>query len=315
MTRRSGLTLAEVLILIVIIGVLVALLLALLLPSVQSAREAARDTSARNDLLVEGLVGDRFAEDESAVKSQTVAGEAFATMPRKIIYQAEITLVVESVSQTESTITELVKQYGGYVADSTIDRRQGEQLWGHWQVRIPVDKFDTFLDAVSKLGIAESRHQTAQDVTEEFVDLEARIANKKKLEARIVDLLDSTTDKITDVLEVERELARVRGEIEQVEGRLKYLTNRTDLTTVSITAREERDYVPPAAPTFSARIQDAWGGSLVSLQDYGQNAAVAAVYVFPWVIIVGVLILPPLWIVGRRRARLKKPSDNAQQPG
>jgi len=233
-------------------------------------------------------------------------GQELATIPRKIIYQAEVTLVVEDVSQTESTITELVKQYDGYIADSAVDRRSGERLWGRWQVRIPVDKFDTFLEAVSKLGIAESRHQTAQDVTEEFVDLDARISNKKRLEARIVELLDSTSGQIKDVIEVERELARVRGDIEQMEGRLRYLTNRTDLTTVSITVREEHDYVPPEAPSFSNRIKAAWGGSLVSLRDYGQDAAVAGVYVFPWVVLLGVLLGPPIWLVGRRSARKRR---------
>ena len=90
---------------------------------------------------------------------------------------------------------------------------------------------DPFLQAVSRLGVPESRHQTAQDVTEEFVDLEARISNKKRLEKRIVELLSSSSGKIKDVIEVERELARVRGEIEQSEGRLRYLTDRTEFTT------------------------------------------------------------------------------------
>lgn len=315
MTKRNGITLAEVLILIVIIGVLVALLIALLMPSVQSARKVARTNEERQRFL-------EFEEPQPSPEAKSrepadevSAAEDVAATPRKIIYQAAITIVVDDVAQTEKTITELVKQYGGYVADSSVDRQQGEQLWGRWQVRIPVDKFGPFLDAVSKLGIAETRNQTAQDVTEEYVDLEARIANKKKLEARIVELLGTTSDKITDVLEVERELARVRGEIEQMEGRRRYLTNRTELTTVSIIAREEHDYVPPAAPTFRARIQNAWGGTLVALRDFGQDVAVAAVYVFPWAVIFGILLLPPLWIVGRRRARMKRLADGEQQPG
>ena len=131
------------------------------------------------------------------------------------------------------------------MAESAIDRTQGEELSGRWQ-RIPVEHFDVFLNAVAKLGVAESRKQTAQDVTEEFVDLEAQISNKKKLEERIVELVQNQSGEIKDVIEVERELGRVRGEIEQMEGRLRYLTNRAELTTVSIVARSRRLRAAPA---------------------------------------------------------------------
>ena len=142
-------------------------------------------------------------------------------------------------------------------------------------MRVPVNKFDSFLDEVAKLGVAENRTQTAQDVTEEYVDLEAQITNKKRLEERIVALLKDSTGKIKDVIEVEHELARVRGEIEQMEGRLRYLTNRTDFTTVSISAREEENYVPPAAPTFTNRIAQAWTSSIDALRTFGEQMAVS----------------------------------------
>ena len=210
-------------------------------------------------------------------------------------------MVVEDVPKTEMQITSLVKRFGGYVANASVDRTQGEQLSGQWNVRIPVDQFDSFLDAVSKLGFAERRRQTAQDVTEEFVDLEARIANKKRLEERIVELLKDPKGEMKDVIEVERELGRVRGEIEQMEGRLRYLSNRTELTSVSITAREEQDYVPPAAPTFVSRIDQAWNSSLLSLRSFGERLVVGLVYVFPWFVVLSVLLGPPIWYLGKRR--------------
>jgi neutral trehalase len=125
-------------------------------------------------------------------------------------------------------------------------------------VRIPVEKYEEFLLGLEKLGIPEHRTQTAQDVTEEFVDLEARIANKRKLEQRILQLVEDRDGKINDVIDVERELARVREEIERMEGRMRYLSNRAALTTVTITVREEKDYVPPQAPSFTSRIGTAW---------------------------------------------------------
>jgi uncharacterized coiled-coil protein SlyX len=166
-------------------------------------------------------------------------------------------------------------------------------------VRVPVEQFEPFLAAVEKLGVAERRHQTAQDVTAEFVDLGAQIANKKRLEERIVELLKNSPGQIKDVIDVERELARVRGEIEQMEGRLRYLTNRTDFTMVSIAAREEHDYVPPAAPSFASEIRQSWSESLHSLREFGQRTVIATVAAFPWIVVVSILAVPA-WCVGRR---------------
>src|SRR6185369_14989490 len=119
---------------------------------------------------------------EDKVKARFVNLQTAQVVPRKIIYEANVVLVVTDMADTESQIAKLLKQVNGYVAESSVDRPQGEQLTGRWRVRVPVGQFDSFLDAVSKLGVAENRDQTAQDVTEEFVDLEAQIANKKKLE-------------------------------------------------------------------------------------------------------------------------------------
>jgi uncharacterized coiled-coil protein SlyX len=266
-----------------------------------SARESARKsapTSAAQAPIAGEANGDSSA---SRINAKFVNLQETEDAPRKIIYEAEINLVVDDVSAVENQIASLLKEYDGYVAESAIDRTQGEELSGRWRVRIPVEHFDAFLDAVSKLGVAENRKQTAQDVTEEFVDLEAQISNKKKLEERIVELVSNQSGEIKDVIEVERELARVRGEIEQMEGRLRYLTNRTELTTVSIAAREVDNYVPPKAPSFTAQIRRAWTSSLESLQTFGQQAVVAAVYAFPWIVVAGIVLVPGIWYVRKRR--------------
>ncbi len=214
---------------------------------------------------------------------------------RKIIHKAEVVLVVSDFSKTEDAVPRLVKQHGGYLAHVRIDRTSGEHRKGNWQARIPVAQFDSFLNAVATLGVPKSRSQTAQEVTEEFVDLEARIANKQRLEKRLLELLGGADREIRDVIDVEHELARVRGDIEQMQGRLRYLDNRTELTTVDIHAREQRDYVPPETPTFLARTTAAWGNSLLSLQTLGEAFAVAVVYFFPWLLTLSVLAAPPLW--------------------
>lgn len=267
----------------------------------QAARESARGVPAEYSAEATGE-----AAESAAAEAGDLDVTHAADPERKIIYEADISLVVTDFPRAESEVPRLAKEHGGYLADVSIDRTAGEHRFGRWQVRIPVDRFEPFLDALSDLGVPENRRQTAQDVTEEYIDLEARIANKKRLEERILELLQVSEGAIKDVIEVERELERVRSEIEQMEGRLRYLTNRIALTTVTITVREQRDYVPPEAPTFLARIRQSWANSLVSLRRFGENVFVAIVAAIPWLVVLSVVVGPLIWRMRRRRAMRRR---------
>ena len=209
-----------------------------------------------------------------------------AAQQRKIIYTTSVTLVVKDYQDFEVRIAELVDQHGGFVMNAETQRRYSDQQSGTWTVRVPVDRYAAFLTAATSLGFAESRRENAQDVTEEFVDVEARIRNKRELEKRIITMLEERTGKLADVLEIERELSRVREEIEVMEGRLRYLTDRTSLATITINCREQQEeYIPVEAPTFADRIQQSWQQSLDSLTATAQNLAVVFVAMVPWMIV------------------------------
>ena len=226
-----------------------------------------------------------------------------AEQQRKIIYEAELSLIVEDVSAVEREVARLVKEHGGYLAQSSIDRTQGSRVTGCWVARVPVDKYETFRQAASQLGVAEKVNQTAQDVTDQYVDLQTQIANKKRLEQRILELLAKPGSEMKDVIEVERELGRVRGEIEQMEGRLRYLENRTAFTTVTIRAVERHDYVPPQAPTFLGRIRRAWEGSLAALLRFAQGLTILIVALFPWLVVLAVVLVVIIWLKRQLRRR------------
>jgi uncharacterized coiled-coil protein SlyX len=234
------------------------------------------------------------------------AGEkADAASARKIIYTTQVSLVVKDFVDVEPQLRALVSQFQGYVADVSVDRSQGESRSGQWVVRIPAESLETFLAGVDVLGIPEHRRQSAQEVTEEYVDLQSRLANKKRLEERILKLLETASSQLKDIIAVEQELARVREEIEVMEGRLRYLDNMTTLATVTINAREERDYVPPQAPTFANQITSTWGTSLGGLRAFGQGIVLAAVGAAPWLIVVApvTVLLVAAVRMSRRRER------------
>jgi NACalpha-BTF3-like transcription factor len=333
MRRNRGLSIWSVLLVIAIVGTLVGLMW----PSVNSAHLREENKSYSKD----ELIGDAYARENAqlrtmsasaqrtfesqSVKASPTASARYQRMgsvdqsislaqnleevevSRKIIYEADVTVVVKDVGAAEKELLAQLKELGGYIAEAMVNRVQGEQLSGQWRVRIPVDKFEEFLDSISHLGITENRRQTAQDVTEEYVDLEAQIANKQKLEERIIGLLEKSTGKISDVIAVEHELGRIRNEIERMEGRLKFLSNRTDMTTVSISFREEQEYVPEQAPALSSRIGETWDASLTTLGDFGERLLLATVAASPWIAITSVILVPTFLFASKRLQGKKLP--------
>jgi hypothetical protein len=230
---------------------------------------------------------------DSVIAAKQVSGSdsdasqvRFATaVNRKIIYDTSIGLVVSNYADFESRIPILVAEFGGFVANNRTNRTYRNQQSGTWTIRVPVDRYSEFLNGVSALGFAETRNENAQDVTEEFVDIEARIKTKRQLEDRVLSILEDRAGKLTDILEVERELSRVREEVERMEGRMRYLSDRTSLATVKINCREERKYEPAAAPSLGNRISQAWSDSIGAMKLAASNLLVAGIALFPWMVL------------------------------
>jgi hypothetical protein len=223
---------------------------------------------------------------------------------RKIIFTAQLSFVVEDFSQAESQLFAEVTRFGGYVAEANVDRTSGTQRSGKWVVRVPATEFDSFVNAIVNIGVPETRHSNAQDVSEEFVDLEARIRSKREVERRVLRLLEDKAGNIKDVISVEGELGRVREDIERMEGRVRYLLDRTALATLTINAREQQTYVPPQAPVFTAQVAHTWGQSVQTLENFAKALTLIAVGLAPWTPIIAAVAACGVWIVARVRRGL-----------
>ena len=226
-----------------------------------------------------------------------------ATSGRKIIHTARVELVTEDLTGLESKLGRLVETSKGYVADSDVTGTAGARRDGTWRVRIPVDAYDAFLKEAVRLGELVSLKADAQDVSEDYYDLEARLANKKVEEARLLKLLTDATGKLEEVLKVEHELSRVREEIERFQGKLRSLTNLTSLTTVTITAREIKDYKPPQAPTLRTRIGRTFADSVDALRQLGEGLLLFAVGLVPWIPAIAIVLTVILLLSRRLRRR------------
>jgi hypothetical protein len=239
------------------------------------------------------------------------AAQRPAAIPRKIIYDARIDLIVESLSATEHAILNLIKEHGGFLAESNLSSQTSSQREATWRVRLPVDRFDSFVNAVGRLGEVRLNHIGSQDVTEEYFDLEARIRNKQEEEKRLLRHLSDSTGKLEDILSVERELSRVRGEIEQMQGRLRFLANRADLSTVTITATELKNYTPPVPTTLQVQVANTFFNSLDAVITFGKSVLLIVVALVPWLPIIALVLLFLLWLARWNR----RSSANRLQTG
>ena len=236
------------------------------------------------------------------------AGEAAAPpVTRKIIYTSQIDVVVESISSAQERLTKLiesVREQGGYLSRQEIIGSVGSHRRGSWTVRVPLAQFDGFVTEVEKLGELERNSRDSQDVTEAYADLEARLKNKQASEARLLSHLEQSAV-LKDTLELERELSRVRGEIEQIQGQLNVLKNKSDLATVTLTLIERQGYTPPLKPTFVARVSRTFDHSWQSLVACGQTLALFGVAISPWLVAAAVVAIPA-WLFTRRRRVLQR---------
>jgi hypothetical protein len=226
-------------------------------------------------------------------------------MSRKIIYDAQVDLLVESVEPVAKKLVSLIQDARGYIAEQNITGSPGSLRSIHWKLRIPVEQFDSFVDSVVSLGELERNNRTSNDITEQYYDIEARIKNKKVEEQTLNKILQERSGKLEDVLKIEIELSRVRGEIEQLEGKIRVLENLSSLATLTLNIREREKYTPPApvVASFGTQISRAWDGSITNVIDLGKAIVLWTVswaIWLPFLLAGGILA----WILGRKLIRL-----------
>jgi hypothetical protein len=280
------------------------LLLASLLSGCGSGEESATSTAMMAPSSeASGATQSDGASARGGAAGQVATGalvQAAATTPRKIIYTATVDAVVENLSTAQAELVRLVKRSSGYIAETNVGGQAGDQRTGTWKVRVPVEQYESFMAGATRLGELRSIDSKSQDVTAEFYDVAARISNKQVEERRLLRHLESSTGKLSEILQVERELSRVRGEIEQLQGRIRVLSNLSSLTTVTLTLREIKNYVPPKPPTFATELSRSFLGSLDALGQALKALLFTIVALLPW-LVAGAIVLLPLRAWLRRR--------------
>lgn len=216
---------------------------------------------------------------------------------RKLIREVWLTLQVRDVPKVVRQVRQVTGQLNGYIASISQSRLPTGEWRAEITVRIPSDRYHDALSRLQALGRTDELQEQVQDVTEEFVDLEARLRNLKRSEQQLLELL-KRTGRVKDLLDVEREMSERRSEIERLEGRLRLLKHQTTFSIIHVTLREFRPRPMPAAAFSVPKI---FADAFRTVVTVGRGLLVMLI----WALVFSIFWVPALlfgwWLVSRRR--------------
>ena len=257
------------------------------------------------------LTEERYSPEAPAALPAGDSGQAKSSEERMIVRSARMSLIVKDTEESLSQIKGIVTSLGGYVADTHL-WREAEQLRGSVSVRVPAESLDDALSKFKALAVrVESESSKSQDVTEEYTDLSARLRNLEATEQELLELLKTVrekTGKAEDILAVYRELTDIRGQIEQLKGRMQYLEKTSDMASVTIELIP--DVLAQPISVGGWRPSATLAGALRALLHAVRFIADAAIWIIFFVLPVVVILLIPfvvIWFFWRRRKKRKKP--------
>jgi hypothetical protein len=239
-------------------------------------------------------------------RQQTVQGEQQTTDTakqdvkmdagrRKIIKEGELDFETSDIGKTRALITKSVNDIRGYVAQESQDRYD-DRLTTRMVIRVPAESFDKLVETLSaSADVIDRKNIKVLDVTEEYIDLETRLKTRKELENRYRQLLGQAK-KVTDVLEIEKQIGEVREKIESAEGRLKYLNDRIAFSTLTVVYYEKVGSSIGFISKFKAGVRNGWTNFALFV--------VVLVNIWPFLILSVIVIV--IFIRIRRRLRSRK---------
>lgn len=244
------------------------------------------------------LAGGFFRGGEDDARADRERG---GSIEQRLIRTGQVGVVVDAYPPFQRALDAWISEAGGHVADASLQHADGEVSWGSLTVRVPSDRLDGLVGWVEESVQVEQLSLVSQDVTAEWVDVEARIGNSRLEESRLQELLGESTGSLADVLAVERELARVRGDIESAEGRMRVLRDQVGLATLRLDVRVRAPYAAALAPTFGDDVARTFAASVSALGATTRGAALVGVAALPWILPPGLFMLGLVGLVRRRQ--------------
>jgi len=202
---------------------------------------------------VESLNGTNTRSVESSGATTDVA-ETIG-QDRKIIKRGNIEFETTDVNKTQSSIVQAVRELNGYIAQDNVVNRSN-RIEHRLTIRVPANNFDNLLETISEgVDRFDNRSISVLDVTEEYIDVQSRIKTKRELQTRYTELLAQATS-VDEMLTIEREIGKLRTEIESVEGRMRYLADRIAFSTLNVTYYQKIEVEETGKFSFASELKD-----------------------------------------------------------
>lgn len=269
------------------------------------ADQAAREPAAEAPSDTSGTAGDSAQDGSDTLQAAT---------DRVIIYRANLTLRVPEMRPAIDEIEAIAREYDGFVAEATVEGDEDESRFGSMTIRVDATRFEEALDDLRAVGDRViSEHRESEDVTEEYVDLEARLENLRRVEEELQALLTEVRENrqsAEEILAVYRELSDVRSEIERIQGRLQYLDSLSSMATITISLRTEAAIVDQSWQPAGV-VQDALRTLVRGLQLLFSAAVWIVIVVLPILFILLVPAVVLVWGIRRWMARRQTASADS----
>lgn len=294
------------------------------------------ESSTSNGTLFDGVAGsvkgDYFVEAEESYDAEMPSMDApmeepsspdstkaDVTVGRKIIYSSSFNLETKEYDKSILKLEALCSQYGAWFENSN-SRGTSEYAnrYSYYTIRVPVENYKAFISEQSSVGVVISSSENNRDVTEQYTDVEARLASATLREERVLKILENA-DRLDDVLALERELSDIRYEIESYTGTLRKYDSLVSYATVTISISEVATITPtpPATLTFGERLAKGFKSGVENFIDGLEDFAVAFSYNFIgtiiWIVIIVVVVIIVRNKIKKHRAKKNTPPAVAEE--
>ena len=255
-------------------------------------------------------------EESMGFDSGSTASGGGAAYPagQKLIRTAQMNLETTDFEKAVQGLTDLTEQMGGYFESSSVGKRSNGR-WADYTVRIPAEKYQSFLDQAGALCHETWRDTQQEDISERYYDTQGRLKTQQIKLERLQALL-AKAENMEDIITIESAISETEQMIDDLSGTLRHYDGQVDYATVSISLSEvyKLSNVEEVPDSFMSRLGKAFTGGLADFADGLENFAVALAYGWMWLLILVVVAVAVVRVLRKRRRKAKKADDKPEKP-
>lgn len=241
---------------------------------------------------------------DATARGTPMAGEALPIDQRKVVRTGNLSVSIEEWEPFHRDVESWLAVHGGFVSDLSVNRWEGRVGYARLTVRVPAERMDPLVVWTQEKVEVTQLALHGEDVTAQWIDVDARLGALRQTETRVLALVAEGTATLADVLAAERELGRIRGDIESFEATQRALTDRVELATLTMEVSVRAPYSSLVDVGFGTEAAETWRGSIRAMGVVSRGLALGAVAVTPWLAVLAGGLLGFVgvvrWFVKRR---------------